>query len=182
MRAGISRLHLDCRPEHALRFLVLTAFDLVDQSERAHREPPRIDPVMLTFRGPVAFRGIKMRLDCADDMLRDIVLHGEQIFQHAVVAVRPDMLAGLGLDQLTGDADTPLRDAHTALEHVANAEIARDLAHVGRLVLVDEGRVAGDDEQPAEPCKSGDDVLGQAVGEEVVLGIPAHIDERQHRN
>ena len=100
-------------------------------------------------RGTKPLLGVEMRLDRRDDALGDVVLHGEQVFQHAVVAVGPDVLAGLGLDQLAGDAQAPVGHAHAALEHVAHAEIARDGAHVGRLVLVDEGRIPRDDEQPA---------------------------------
>ncbi|WP_245470598.1 SDR family oxidoreductase, partial [Mesorhizobium sp. M2C.T.Ca.TU.002.02.1.1] len=40
-------------------------------------------------------------------------------------------------------------------------------------------RVAGDDEQARNPGKIGDQVLGQAVGERVLLGIVAQIDEGQ---
>ena len=48
-----------------------------------------------------------------------------------------------------------------------------------RLVLVDEGRVARDDEQVAKARERGDDVLGQAIGEKLLLGLAAHVGERQ---
>ena len=70
--------------------------------------------------------GIEVRLDRGDDALGDVVLHGEQVLQHAVVAIGPDVLAGLGFDQLAGDADAPVGHAHAAFEHVAHAELARD--------------------------------------------------------
>ena len=41
-----------------------------------------------------------------------------------------------------------------------------------RLALVDEGRVARDHEQVAKARQLGDDVLGHAVGEELLLGSP----------
>ena len=48
------------------------------------------------------------------------------------------------------------------------------------LVLVDEGRVARDDQQFVEARKLRDDVFGQSVGEEFLLGIAAHVVEGQH--
>jgi hypothetical protein len=41
-----------------------------------------------------------MRLDRTDNMLGDLILNREQVLEHAVVAVGPDVFAGLGLDQL----------------------------------------------------------------------------------
>ena len=99
--------------------------------------------------------------------------------QLAVVSLGPDVLAGLGVDELAGDADPLAGRPDAALEHVAHAELARDLPHVDRLALVDEARVAGDDEEPAQARERRDDVLGDAVGEIVLLGVAAHVGEGQ---
>ena len=72
--------------------------------------------------------------------------------------------------------------AHAAFEHVAHAELARDLLHVDRAVLVDECRVARDDEQPADAGQAGDQVFRNAVGEILLIRIVAHVGERQHRD
>ena len=69
--------------------------------------------------------------------------------------------------------------AHAALEHVAHAELPRDLAHIRSLALVDEAGVAGDDEQPAQARERGDDVLGDPVGEVLLLRLAAHVGEGQ---
>jgi hypothetical protein len=45
------------------------------------------------------------RLDDADDALGDLVLEVEQIVERAFEPVRPEMRAGLGLDELGGDAE-----------------------------------------------------------------------------
>ena len=123
-----------------------------------------------------------MRLDRRHHLLGDLVEHGEHIAQLAVVPLGPDVLAGLGLDQLAADPDTFACGAHAALEHIAHAKLARDLPHVDRAALVDEARIAGDDEQPAQPRERRDDVLGDAVGEVVLLGIAREVGERQDRN
>ena len=48
------------------------------------------------------------------------------------------------------------------------------------LALVDEGRVARDDEEPAQLRQRGDDVLADAVGEIILLRLAAHVGEGQH--
>ena len=48
--------------------------------------------------------------------------------------------------------------------------------------FVREARIAGDDEEPADAGKGGDDLLDHAVDEIFLLGIAAHIGEGQHRD
>ena len=69
--------------------------------------------------------------------------------------------------------------AHAAFEHVAHAEFAPDLLRVDRLALVGEGGVAGDDEAVGEMREVGGQVVGDAVGEIVLLLVAAQILERQ---
>jgi len=49
-----------------------------------------------------------------------------------------------------------------------------------RLALVAEGGVAGDHEEPAQLGQRRDQILDDAVGEILLLGIVAHVVERQH--
>src|SRR6516164_419637 len=92
------------------------------------------------------------------------------------------MRAGQGIDQLPGDAHASSRLAYRALEDIAHAELAPDLLHVDGAALVREGRIAGNDEQPADLAQSSDDFFDHAVGEILLLGIAAHIGEGQHRD
>ena len=69
---------------------------------------------------------------------------------------------------------------NAALQNVAHAKLAADLAHVDRLALVLEGGIAGDDEQLGEPRQLGKDILGNAVGEIVLALVAAEVVERQH--
>ena len=91
-------------------------------------------------------------------------------------------MPAVGVDELSGDAHAAGGFAHAALQHVAHAELARDLPHVDRLALVGEGGIARDHEEPLLPRKAGDDVLGQAVRKVILIGIAAHVLERQHRD
>ena len=99
----------------------------------------------------------------------DLVLEREDVLQVAVVALGPDVVVGFGIDQLHRDAHPVAGLAHAAFDDVLHAELARDLLHVHRLALVLERGVARDDEQVAEARQVGQDVLGQAVGEEFLL-------------
>ena len=86
----------------------------------------------------------------------------------------------LDVDQLRGDPHPVAGLAHAALEHVADAERLGHVRHGDRCLLVDEGRVAGDDVQLGQLREIGDDVLADAVGEILLLGIAAHVVEREH--
>jgi hypothetical protein len=50
------------------------------------------------------------------------------------------------VDQLGVDANPPGSVPDASLQQIAHAEFLGDLAHVSRLALVGEGRIAGDDE------------------------------------
>ncbi len=117
-----------------------------------------------------------------DDRRGHLVLDREDVLELAVVALGPDVPVGLGVDQLHGDAHPVAGLAHAALDHVLDAELRGDVLDPHRLALVHEGGVARDHEQVPKARQRGDDVLGQAVGEELLLGIAAHVDERQDRD
>ncbi len=69
------------------------------------------------------------------------------MFSSALVgALSPDMLPGLGLDQLRADADAAAGPAHAAFEHIAYAEFAPDLLHIDSAALEGERRIADDHE------------------------------------
>jgi hypothetical protein len=96
--------------------------------------------------------------------------------------IGPEMRAGQGVDQLPGDAHLPSRFAHRAFQHIADAELTPDLFHVNGAPLVGKGRIAGDDEEPADAGKGGDDLLDHPVDEIFLLRVAAHIGEGQHRD
>src|SRR5205814_4236976 len=58
-------------------------------------------------------------------------------------------------------------------------EFAPDQLYVDLLTLVRERRIASGYEQPPEPPKTCDDVLGEAVSEILLLTVVAEIRERQ---
>ena len=123
-----------------------------------------------------------MRNEGGDDLCREVGLHGEYILDPTVIALRPEVRARLGFDQLGGDPQPVADPARTALDHIAGPELGADRAHVASGCPVGEGRVAGDDEEFVVARKVGDDVLGQAVAEVVLRRVAAQVVEGQDRD
>ena len=72
--------------------------------------------------------------------------------------------------------------ANAALDHIGDAQFLGDLLQVHRLALVGEDGIAAEHEQARNLRQVGDDVLGDAVAEELLLGVVAHVGERQDRH
>src|SRR4029077_17659994 len=117
----------------------------------------------------------------SDDTARHLVLQFENIVDGAAETVGPDMRATRRVYQLPSDAHKVAGFAHAAFEHVPHAQLAPDLARVGRFPLVGEARIAGDDEQPWQPRNCGGDLLDNAIDKVVLLDIAGHVLERQYR-
>ena len=115
-----------------------------------------------------------------DDVLGNFVLNGEEILEIAVVAFGPDMVAGRGLDELGGDPDALAGLAHAAFDDIAHPQFPPNFGDVHRLPLEHERGVARDNEQATAAAQLGDDVLGDAIGEILLLGIARHVGEWQH--
>src|SRR5262245_54298502 len=84
------------------------------------------------------------------------------------------------IDQLPCDADFPRRLAHGPLKDIAYAKSASDLLDIDGSTLEGKARISSDHEQPFEPRKRRRDLLNHPVREILLLGIAAHVLERQH--
>ncbi len=89
--------------------------------------------------------GRELELKGGDDLLGDVRLHREDVFQLPLVGFGPEMAVGLGLDQLAGDAHPPVGPAHAAFQDVGDVELFGDLAQVLLRPPVAHHRGAGDD-------------------------------------
>src|SRR5262245_10644950 len=92
-------------------------------------------------------RALQAWYERANDARGHVVLQRKYVDDIAIIALSPNMRAGLRLNQLTGDAHAIARLANTAFKNVANAEFAADLLDVHRTTFVGEGRIARYDEQ-----------------------------------
>lgn len=116
-------------------------------------------------------------MDGAGDLSRDPVLELEQVRARPLVAIRPQLLARLGIDQLHGDAQTIATTTNGALDHIGDPELGSHFADIDETTLVGEGRLAGDDEEIANARQRRGDLLDDAIDEIVVL-LAAQIVER----
>ena len=87
-----------------------------------------------------------------------------------------------GIDQLRGDSNAVTGAPDAALDHVAHAELETDVPHGQGFVFECKRGISGDHEKRAEFRQLGNDVLADAVGEEFLLAVVAHVVERQHRD
>src|SRR6476620_5525961 len=121
-----------------------------------------------------------MRFDGRRYAAGNLVLDSEYLAHVAVIAFSPLVDAGSRIDKLRIDTHPLSRPANAALQDVADAELAGDLLHVDRSILVGECGVAGDHEQPPDARELGDQILGNAVGEVALVAIRAHVGEGQY--
>ena len=110
----------------------------------------------------------------------DLVLHLEDVRQVAIVGLRPQVVAVGRANQLSADAQHLAALAHAALQHVGHPELAGDRADVFVLALERECRRAGDHPQVRAVRQALDQLLGQAVGEMLLVALLAHVGKRQH--
>src|SRR5712671_4657341 len=123
---------------------------------------------------------LQCRLDNAGDTDRDLVLEVKNVIERTVEVVSPEMRTPSGLDQLCSNAHALAGLAHGAFQDVAYAQLPADLLHVYSPPFVSEARIAGDNEEPADARKRSDDLLDHSVAEIFLLGVAAHVLERQH--
>jgi len=131
---------------------------------------------------PRTLDGHQFRLDRRRDFLGDVVLQLEDIGELAIVMLGPVVGAAHRVDKFGRDPQAIARLSHASFQDVAYAEFASDLLYVDGPPLVNEARMTRDDQEPPQPRKGGDDVLGNAIAEVVLLGIAAQVQKGQHRD
>jgi hypothetical protein len=124
----------------------------------------------------------QMARELLDDCQRYLILNGEDVLQSSIVDFREEVVSVPGADELRGHAHLIAGLADTALEDVRDPQLFGDASDVLVVVLERERGGSSRDPQPVHPRERVDDLLGNAVAEELVLGIRAHVDERQDRD
>ena len=82
------------------------------------------------------------------------ILQHEQVRDILLEPIRPDMRAGLRVDELRVDTNAAWVALDRAFQHITNPEFPPDLLGVDGLALECERRVARDDEAVADAGKS----------------------------
>jgi len=112
-------------------FASAPAIAQAEQQRAMHKPPDNLD----------AWAGYQRGLGhLGNASLGDLVLHCKDVGEIAVVALGPDMVADLGLDQLRSDADPIAGFTQAAFEHISHTQLASDLFHIDREASVGQGR------------------------------------------
>src|SRR5262245_28434479 len=169
-------------PQDTDRYLAIGRRQLPLMAYSAGDELPRAEILGRPLAAAKAFGCPQFRLNGRRNMGRDLVLNRENVGQHAIVLLSPDMAARSRLNELGGDAHALPALAYTSFQDVAGAKVASHLLHVDALTLVDERGAARDDEEPGKSRKRSNDVFSDAVAEILLLRIAGSVGERQDRN
>ena len=70
--------------------------------------------------------------------MSDLILQGENVFQLAVVALRPEVIARLRFDKLGGDAHAVASFPHAPFDQILHTKLTTNLLNLERLSLVTE--------------------------------------------
>ena len=90
--------------------------------------------------------------------------------------------SGRRVDELGDDPHPVARPPHAALEQGRDVQRGADLAEALLPLLEPHDRAARDHLERADLRELGDHVLGDAVGEELVLRVGAQVEEREDRD
>jgi hypothetical protein len=138
--------------------------------------------VLRRHRGQrIAFADSQLDPERLDDRPRDLLLHGEDVGQLAVIGLRPELVPILHTHELGRDPQAIAAPPHAALEHGADIQTPPHLPHVGVSALELEGGGPGGDPKAFDLAQGGDQLFGQPVAEVLLVLVGAHIDEWKHR-
>ena len=126
--------------------------------------------------------GQELHLQRFDDRASDLVLHGEDAGQLALVGLRPQVVPARHVDDLCRDADAVPLLAYASFQHGSDVELASDVGELHALALEEEGRGASRHVQPLDVGEGVQDFLRDAVREVLLILLRAQVGERKHRD
>src|SRR5438093_2114917 len=112
----------------------------------------------------------------AGDRTHQLILNRENVVQVAIIALRPQTIAGCRLQELRGYAEALTCSPNAAFHDITSAEHAADFLHIDSLALDCERGVPSGDQEMSESAEFGDDIFGQAIGKILLFRISAHVD------
>jgi len=107
-------------------------------------------------------------------------LDGEDAVELAVVGLRPQMVSVRDVDELCRDPHAIAGLADASLQHVRHVELRPHLGDSHRAALERERRGPCRHAELGNPGEHVEQLLGEAIGEILVLRIRAHVHERKH--
>ena len=114
--------------------------------------------------------------------VRDIGLQRQNITQVTIVGLRPEMEARHCAVELRGDANLISRAPHAPFQDRRHVQLVAHSGNVRMFALKRERRSARGDLQLINSSQRVQQLFREPVGEILLIRIPTHIDERQHRD
>src|SRR5579872_861101 len=97
-----------------------------------------IQPFGRLAPGPLDLGAFECWCDGPDDTQGHSVLQAKNVVQRAVELIRPEMSVARRIDQLTINANPPLRLAHTSFQDVPDSELVANCLNIHGSRFVDE--------------------------------------------
>ncbi len=121
--------------------------------------------------GPRHFGLRDLQRERTGNITDNLVLNIEDIRVESVILFGPQVTACSRIDELHRRTHFFADAAYATLYHVTHPELLSDLANVGRLSLVGEGRIASHHVQMSRGGKARDDVFRHAIGEKRLFAV-----------
>jgi len=141
-------------------------------------EQPGTDVFRWPPQGSCALGGGEFWHQSSDDSGGYVILKLENVGNVAIVAFSPYVIPTLGVDELRRATEPVAGPADTALQDVTHTEVFTYLCHINGFTFIRERRISSGYEKIVKLGQSGDDVLGDAVSEILLLRIARHVVER----
>jgi hypothetical protein len=122
-----------------------------------------------------SFSADQLNVERSRDAACNLVLQREEIPRVAIEPLGPQMRIGCGVNQLGVDADPVARPPDASFHHITHTQLAADLLCVDRVVPVGERGIARDHEHIRKSREIGCQILGDPVGEILLLRVVAEI-------
>src|SRR5262249_19034048 len=116
-------------------------------------------------------------------LARNLLLHGQQVGERALIPLAPELRAGGGVHQLNVD-DQPIAQALSAAgDHRPHLERLAHLTRINFAPFVSEDNAARHHSaQRGQSRQTADQILGDTVRQVFHLWVGAHIGKGQHRD
>src|SRR6478752_8028437 len=114
--------------------------------------------------------------------MSDLVLNCKNVGEIAIESFRPNVCPVVTVNELSGHAHARASLSYAAFQDKVGAEFFADVLHLSRPFFVSERSVTRNDGKRRNLREISNDVLGDAIAEIFLLGIAAHIGERQDGN
>jgi hypothetical protein len=182
VRAGVARVLRDGLLEEARGPLERVPRALVPQVAALEIQAVCLEVCGRARDERPGFLAAELEFECTHDRSCDLVLHGEDVSELALVGLAPELVAVGGVDELRPHLEAVPGHADAPLEHRADAQRVGDRANAQVLAFERERRGPCRNAESFDLCERVDQLLRHPVGEVLVLSVRAEVREWEDRD